>query len=67
MGAKHLAWWLVILGAINLGLVGLGSLLGAQLNIINLIFGGFAGVEALILVLIGLSGVWLLWDKLGKK
>lgn len=55
---KKLAWILVIIGAINWGLVGLGMLLGgANWNIVSLIFGGLPVVESLIYVLVGLSAI----------
>jgi uncharacterized membrane protein YuzA (DUF378 family) len=63
------AWWLAILGALNWLLVGLGSALGkANWNVVNLILGGWPGLETLVYILVGLSGLWLLWDRLmGKK
>ncbi len=55
---KKLAWILVIIGAINWGLVGLGMLLGgANWNIVSLIFGGLPVVESLVYVLVGLSAI----------
>lgn len=67
---KMLAWWLVIIGALNWLLVGLGMLMGnANWNLVNLIFGSVPVLEAVVYVLVGLSGLWLLWTKLmgGKK
>jgi uncharacterized protein len=61
---KVVGWWLVVVGAINWGLVGLGVLLGgAGWNVVNMLFGGWPSLEALVYVLVGLSGLWLLWDK----
>ena len=61
------AWWLVLIGAINWGLVGLGYWLGgANWNIVSMILGTWPVVENLVYVLVGLSGVWLLWGKMGK-
>ena len=63
---KHLplvATILVIIGAINWGLVGLSTLLGgANWNLVNLLFGGTPGIESLVYVLVGLAGLWFLYD-----
>lgn len=67
---KMLAWWLVIVGAVNWLLVGLGGFMGgANWNLVNLVFGAYPTVEWLVYVLVGLSGLWLLWAKTmgGKK
>ena len=44
---------LVIVGAINWGLVGL-----TNFNLVNLIFGTFPWLVNTVYVLIGLSGIW---------
>lgn len=54
---------LVIVGAVNWGLVGLGTISGAghhAYNVVNLLLGGVAGgtVEALVYLLVGLSGLY---------
>lgn len=60
------AWWLVVVGAINWGLVGLGAWLGAgNWNVVEMVFGGF-GLANLVYVVVGASGLWLLWAKMGK-
>jgi uncharacterized membrane protein YuzA (DUF378 family) len=48
---------LVIVGAINWGLVGLGGFVGANWNVVNLLLGGFPAVESLVYVLVGLAGL----------
>lgn len=64
-----LAWWLVIVGALNWLLVGLGGLTGAMgWNLVAMIFGSMPTLENLVYLLVGLSGLILLWNKLsGKK
>ena len=52
---------LVIVGAIVWGLVGLGTFVGANLNVVDVLFGGFPAVEALIYVLVGLAGLYELY------
>lgn len=44
---------LVIIGAINWGLIG-----ALQFNLVNLIFGSIAWLERVIYVLVGLAGLW---------
>jgi len=52
---------LVIVGAVNWGLVGLGQLLGANWNVVNLIFGSVPGIESAIYVVVGLAGLYELY------
>lgn len=63
------AWWLAIIGALNWLLVGLGRALGLDnWNLVNLILGSWPGLENLVYILVGVSGLWLLWDELmGSK
>lgn len=51
---------LVIVGAVNWGLVGLGEFVGTNLNVVDLLLGGVAGgqVEALVYLLVGLAGLY---------
>lgn len=48
---------LVIIGAVNWGLTGLGGFLGRNLNVVNLILGGLPQVEWIVYLLVGLAGV----------
>lgn len=62
---KTVAVWLLIVGALNWGLVGLGMLLGGEgWNVVNMIFGAWPMLEGLVYVLVGAAGVWKLWMKL---
>lgn len=56
-GLKPIASILVIIGALNWGLVGIGMLVGQNLNVVNMILGAWPVVEAIVYVLVGLSGV----------
>ncbi len=67
---------LVIIGALNWGLVGLGMVLTgdpAAWNLVNLIFGSVEWLEALIYLLVGLAGVyelyfaWKLYDEASEE
>ncbi len=65
---KELAWWLVVVGALNWLLVGLGYFLGGEWNLVSMLLGSMPLLENLVYVLVGLSGLWLLWEKLmGSK
>ena len=60
--AKHkaLCWIvtiLVFIGALNWGLVGLGTLIKTDLNIVNLLLGSLPYVEQIIYLMVGLAGL----------
>jgi len=59
-GLQQIANILVIVGALNWGLIGL-----FKLNLVSAIFGSMAGLENIIYILIGLSGILALvnWNK----
>jgi uncharacterized membrane protein YuzA (DUF378 family) len=55
---------LVIVGALNWGLVGLGLFVTGDVmawNLVNIIFGSVAWLEALIYLLVGLAGIYELY------
>lgn len=52
---------LVVVGAVNWGLVGLGLFLDANWNLVNILFGGVPALESLIYVLVGFAGVYELY------
>lgn len=58
---------LTIVGAVNWGLVGIGGFLGTNLNLVNLIFGSIPTLEWIVYVLVGVSGVIVLWAHSTKK
>ena len=50
---------LVVVGALNWGLVGLSGLIGAgNWNVVNLLLGSWPVVENLVYLLVGLSAVY---------
>lgn len=59
-GLQQAANILVIVGALNWGLVGL-----LDINLVNMILGSVAGLEKIVYILVGLSGVLMLaqWNK----
>lgn len=54
---------LVILGAVNWGLVGLGEFAAENLNLVNLLLGGVAGgqLEAALYLLVGIAGLYQIY------
>ena len=55
-----IAKWLMVVGGINWGLVGLGMLLGGGLNswnLVHMIFGSMPTVEGIVYVLVGVATV----------
>lgn len=57
-----IAYILVIIGALNWGLVGLNSFSGITYNwdVVAAIFGGMPALAAIVYLLVGLSGIWIL-------
>jgi uncharacterized protein len=63
MSINMVAWILVIVGAINWGLIGLGEFAGANWNVVGMLLGAWPQVEWLVYVLVGASGAWMLINK----
>lgn len=59
---KEVVKWLVIVGAINWGLVGL-----LNLNVVELVLGAGSVLTKAVYVLVGLAGVYKLWMVVGGK
>ncbi len=49
---------LVIVGALNWGLVGLGGFAGTDLNLVNMVLGSVPAAENLVYLLVGLAGLY---------
>ena len=65
---KIIAAILLVVGGLNWGLVGVGMLLGSNLNVVNLIAGSIPTLEAIIYLLVGISAIVHLTDcKVIKK
>ena len=61
MKALHgTAFILTVIGGLNWGLVALGTYMGGNWNIVNLLLGTWPAVETLVYLLVGLSAVSLL-------
>lgn len=52
-----LAQVLMVIGGLNWGLVGLGSLLETNLNVVNLLLGRWALVENIVYLVVGVAAV----------
>jgi uncharacterized membrane protein YuzA (DUF378 family) len=50
---------LLIVGGLNMGLVGLGTLIGSDLNVINALLGSSPTLEAIVYLLVGLAALKL--------
>lgn len=58
---KKIAFVLVIIGALNWGLVGIGGFLGSNWNIVNLILGSMSVIENIVYLLVGLSALLMVF------
>ena len=54
---------LVAVGALNWGLIGLGRFMGQDLDVVNMILGSLPDLEAIVYILVGLSGIWMLMKR----
>jgi uncharacterized membrane protein YuzA (DUF378 family) len=52
---------LVLIGALNWGLVGIGGFAGMNLNLVNLILGGIPFLENLVYLVVGLAAVYKIY------
>lgn len=53
-----ITWVLVVVGAVNWGLVGLGWLVnGSDWNVVHMLLGQWVTVESIVYLLVGVSGV----------
>jgi len=55
------AWILVVVGAINWGLIG-----AANLNIVETVVGS-GSLAQVVYILVGLGGLYMLWGAVSKK
>lgn len=55
-----IAHWLVVIGGLNWGLMGVGYFINTNLNVLKMILGSIPTVEYLVYVLVGVSTVHLI-------
>ncbi len=60
---SHATRILVIVGGLNWGLIGLGTLLGGKWNVINMLIGAWPMLEAVVYVFVGLAAVKMVWPR----
>lgn len=61
MRALHVtSFALVVIGALNWGLIAIGSFTGSNWNVVNLLLGAWPTVEWLVYLLVGLSAIVLI-------
>ncbi len=60
-GLHCTAFTLVVVGGLNWGLVALGTYMGSNWNVVNLLLGSWPTVETLVYLLVGLSALVLLF------
>ena len=63
---KPIAAILLIVGALNWGLMGLGNFMGANWNVVNQLLGAWPSVEWIVYILVGVAGVMAVinWKRL---
>ena len=52
MALNQVAWWLMVVGALNWGLTAVG------MNVVNMLLGSLGPVEMIVYILVGLAGVY---------
>lgn len=60
---RLVAFVLVVIGALNWGLIGLGYFMSGNWNVVNMILGGVPALEAVVYILVGLSAIFLVATK----
>lgn len=66
-GICCVAMILTVVGGINWGLVGLGMLLGKNLNLVSMLLGNWPTVEAVVYLLVGVSALCVGYGHMAKK
>lgn len=61
MPIATIAHVLVMVGALNWGLIGVGHFIDQDLNVVGMVLGPLsAELEAIVYILVGIAGVWML-------
>jgi len=56
-----IAFWLTIIGGLNWGLVGLGSFMDTNLNLVYMLFGSWPTIEAIVYLVVGISAIYMIF------
>ncbi len=57
---------LVVIGGLNWGLVALGTYMGSNWNVVNLLLGSWPAVETLVYLVVGLAAVSFMFSHKGS-
>lgn len=60
-GMGWFSWLLLVIGALNWGLIGLGNLFGNDWDVVNRIIGSWPALESIVYILVGIAGLMLLF------
>jgi uncharacterized membrane protein YuzA (DUF378 family) len=58
---------LLIIGGLNWGLVGVGMLMGNDLNVVHMLLGSWMKVEAIVYILVGVAAIMKIFGCKCKK
>jgi uncharacterized protein len=58
---------LLIVGGLNWGLVGIGSFIGLNLNVVDLILGGIPVLERIVYIIVGISAIYMIYVMAKEK
>jgi uncharacterized membrane protein YuzA (DUF378 family) len=56
-GVMMAAKWLLIIGGLNWGVLGVGMLMGSDWNVVGMLLGSWPMVAAIVYILVGISAV----------
>ena len=54
---------LMVVGGLNWGLVGIGMLIGKDLNVVSLLLGFSSTLVAVVYILVGASAIYSVWPR----
>lgn len=60
-GMSTVAKVLLIVGGLNWGLVGVGMLMNSGLNLVNMIFGSWPMIEAIVYIVVGIAAIVMIF------
>lgn len=66
-GCSKVAKVLLIIGALNWGLVGVGQFFNADWNVVHLLLGNWMWLESVVYIIVGLAGISKLFGCRCKK
>ena len=68
MTLNNVAKWLLVIGGLNWGLVGISKFTdNMNLNVVSLVFGKYETLEAIVYLLVGAAAVFSLFKMINKN